>query len=182
MKNCYFILFIFIVHIGMAQTSIKGNLATTALLIPNLGVETSLGKNLSFQADITASFWKSFDGGPLQLVMVFPELRYYPKATGQGFFVGGHIGGSAYKLQKWNYHNSDRYQEGFSYMMGISIGYQFYLSERWNLEIFAGGGNQQGFYKGYDSTTGERYDGAINFNKSGEWLPYRGGLMLVYKL
>lgn len=88
----YHILFLFLLFSSTLvqaqnQTSIKGNLATTALLIPNFGVETSLGKNLSFQADITASFWKSFDGGPLQLVMVFPELQLLPKATGQGFLL-----------------------------------------------------------------------------------------------
>ena len=40
----------------------------------------------------------------------------------------------------------------------------------------------QSFYKGYDATTGERYDGAKKFNKSGEWLPYRGGISVILQL
>ena len=38
------------------------------------------------------------------------------------------------------------------------------------------------YYKGYLLSTGERYDLAKEYNKSGELIPYRGGLMLVYKL
>jgi hypothetical protein len=51
------------------------------------------------------------------------------------------------------------------------------------LDIFAGGGWHQGFYHGYynDGTPG-RYEKAPNWNKSGEWLPYRGGVMISYKL
>lgn len=165
-----------------SQTSIKANLVTAPVLIPNVGVETVLGTNFSFQIDATASFWQSVNGAPQQFLMVFPELRYYPKASGQGFFVGGHIGGSTFKFQKPQYWNTDYYQQGFNYMLGVTLGYQFQLNDKWNLELFAGGGNQQANYKGYLISTGERYDDATNYNKSGEWLPYRGGLMLVYKL
>jgi hypothetical protein len=44
------------------------------------------------------------------------------------------------------------------------------------------GGNQQGFYHGYYLSTGERYETAKNWNKSGEWLPYRGGVMVSYRI
>ena len=50
------------------------------------------------------------------------------------------------------------------------------------LDCFLGGGWHQGFYKGYLLSTGERYEHAENYNKSGEWLPYRGGVMVSYKL
>jgi hypothetical protein len=50
------------------------------------------------------------------------------------------------------------------------------------LDCFVGGGNHQGFYKGYNIITGERYEKATNYNKSGEWLPYRGGVMVSYSL
>jgi hypothetical protein len=39
-----------------------------------------------------------------------------------------------------------------------------------------------GFYKGYELKTGERYDSPYAYNKSGEWIPYRGGVMLSYIL
>ena len=58
----------------------------------------------------------------------------------------------------------------------------YFISEKIALEVFVGGGSVQSFYKGYDTTTGERYEDAKKFNKSGEWLPYRGGISVVFQL
>jgi hypothetical protein len=185
LKNHHYqllLILLLLVQFSYGQTNLKVNLITALVGIPEFGVETKIAKKLTFQFDVTASFWKSVNGYPQEFVMVFPEIRYYTKNINEGFFIGSHIGGSVYKLQKWNYLNSDRYQKGYNIMIGITLGYQFVVSERFNLELFAGAGSQQGFYKGYFLSTGERYDGAENFNKSGEFLPYRGGLMLVYKL
>ncbi|WP_346883379.1 DUF3575 domain-containing protein [uncultured Algibacter sp.] len=164
-----------------AQTSIKGNVATALIGIPNFGFETNLGRKTTFQLDVTASFW-TIKGVPYKFALLFPEFRYYTRRSGNGFFVGAHVGGGRYKLQKWNHDVSGDYQDGYSVFYGISLGYQFEISNRINLELFIGGGNQQGYYKAYSLKTGERTDGATDFNKSGEFLPYRGGLMLVYKL
>ncbi|MDI9308821.1 MAG: DUF3575 domain-containing protein [Limnohabitans sp.] len=164
-----------------SQTSVKANV-TTILGFPQIGIETALGKKTSFQIDAFASLWKSFNEAPFEVYMVFPEFRYYPKKTMDGFFVGGHIGGSAYNFQKWNYINTDFYQKGYSIMYGVTIGYQIHINDRFALEAFLGGGHQEGFYKGYRLSDGSRYETADNFNKSGEWLPYRGGIMVVYKL
>jgi Protein of unknown function (DUF3575) len=185
MKNKITILLFFSLvfcPISFAQTTVKGNLMTTLLGIPNFGVETRIGKKFTFQIDVTASFWKSFLNGPQEFVMVFPEVRYYSNKINDGFFVGVHIGGSSYKLQKWNYINTDLYQKGYNVMYGFTVGYQFVLNKKFNLELFLGGGSQQGYYNGYLLSTGERYEFADAYNKSGEFLPYRGGLMLVYKL
>ncbi len=88
-----------------------------------------------------------------------------------------------YKIQKWNYWNTNKYEDGFGYRIGATIGYNFKITEKINLDAFVGGGWHQGFYKGYynDGTPG-RYEKAEKYNKSGEWLPYRGGLMITYKL
>ena len=48
--------------------------------------------------------------------------------------------------------------------------------------VFLGGGNSQGFYKGYYLNSNIRYEPAEKYNKSGEWIPYRGGVMISYKL
>jgi hypothetical protein len=48
---------------------------------------------------------------------------------------------------------------------GEHIGYQ--RNYEIHIRAFFGGGNQQGFYKGYLLSTGERYETAKNWNKSG---------------
>lgn len=158
-------------------TSIKGNVTTLAG-IPNFGVEFDLAKHTTFQFDVMASFW-TIDGIPYKFGVAIPEFRYYTKEAGRGFYAGAHVGGGIFQLQKWN---QNGFQEGYTILFGATIGYQFRINDRFNLELFLGGGNQQANYKGFSLITGERTDGARGYNKSGEWLPYRGGLMLVYKL
>ena len=36
-------------------------------------------------------------------------------------------------------------------------------------------------YEGFEKNTGNRYDLGENVNFSGQWLPYRGGIMIGYK-
>ena len=72
-------------------------------------------------------------------------------------------------------------------MIGEIACCQFTLRSRWNLDLYLGLGTMQSFYKGYDKISGDRYDTegdsmGRETNRSGEWLPYKGGLMLSYKL
>ena len=81
------------------------------------------------------------------------------------------------------YKASDLYQNGYAIIIGATLGYQFQLSERWNMDLYLGAGSAQSFYKGYHKELGIRYDNdGRKWNKSGEFLPYRGGVMISYKL
>lgn len=182
MKKIFFLLVILFSIQSQSQTYIKVNALTTLLTVPNIGIETSIGKKSTFQFDVLASPWKSINGKPMQFYTFIPEYRYHFHEKNNGFYVGAHIGATKFNFQKWNYLNIDKYEKGFGYIMGATIGYQTKINDKLMLDIFLGGGNQQGFYKGYILSTGERYDGAENYNKSGEWLPYRGGVMVSYKL
>jgi hypothetical protein len=164
------------------QQRVHVNAATTLLGFPSVGYEKGLGKRFSFHIDAIGSVLNSYNGMPLRFLIVTPEIRYYSKPELTGFYVGGHIGGSTFHLQKYGYANTNYYQKGYNYMAGISIGYVYAITEKFALEAFVGGGTIQSFYKGYDSTTGVRYEDADKFNKSGEWLPYRGGVNLIWKI
>lgn len=176
---------------------IKGN----ALLIPigvvNVGLEHQLSKKFTVQADALISPWKSFAGHELQYYSVSLEGRYYFNEAFKHWYIGANIAGSRFIAQKWNYwndnigideetgiarKNSDLFQKGYSIIFGITGGYQFKVSDRWNIDVYAGIGSSQDFYKGYDRSRGDRYDKATNYNKSGEIMPYRGGVMISYKL
>ncbi|WP_395049319.1 DUF3575 domain-containing protein [Flavobacterium sp.] len=182
MKKLIIFAFLLISTYSQSQTYVKVNAFTTLLTIPNVGIETSIGKKSTFQFDILASFWKSVQGRPMEFYTFTPEYRYHFHEKYNGLYIGGHIGASIYNFQKWNYVNTDYYEKGFGYFMGITIGYQIKINDRFMLDCFLGGGNHQGFYKGYNVSSGERVDHAENYNKSGEWLPYRGGVMVSYRL
>lgn len=184
MKKIFALVVLFLSIQLQSQTFVKFNGVTALVGIPNVGVETSIGEKMTFSVDIMASFWESFDGKhPMKFYTLTPEVRYHFKEKYNGFYVGGHVGADKYQLQKWNYWDSNHYEDGFGYRLGVSVGYNVKLSEKFNLDIFARGGWHQGFYKGYynDGTPG-RYEKAPNYNKSGEWLPYGGGVMISYKL
>ena len=182
MKKIFILtILLFSVH-SQSQTYVKVNAMTTLFTIPNVAIETSIGEKSTFQFDVLGSFWKSVDGKPREFYTFTPEYRYHFKEKYNGFYAGAHIGGSVFNFQKWNYLNTDFYEKGIGYFIGSIVGYQVKLNEKFMLDCFVGGGWHQGFYKGYKISTGERYDKAQNYNKSGEWLPYRLGVMVSYEL
>ena len=165
-----------------AQTFIKYNPVPNFFGVINLGVETSIGKKTTFSFDILTSPW-DYKGKPRKFIFFIPEIRYHFKEKFKGFYVGGHMGYVQYNSQKWNYdYLPDYYQQGFGYLLGATVGYQLPIAKKWNLDFFVGGGWQEGYYKGYDGVTGDRTDGATHWNISGDWYPYRGGVMVSYKL
>jgi len=176
---------------------VKGNALFIPIGIVNLALEHQLSKKFTVQGDVFISPWKSFDGHELQYYSVSAEGRYYFNEAFRHFYVGINISTSAFILQKWNYWSdspyyndfgevfvtSNLYQKGYSVILGATLGYQFKVSDKWNIDVFGTVGTSQDFYKGYDRTTGERYDKKNNkFNRSGEILPYRGGIMISYQL
>lgn len=182
-----------------SETSVyvKGNALLIPIGIVNLALEHQLTKKITLQGDVLISPWKSFSGHELQYYSLSAEGRYYFNEAFKHFYVGANIAASSFVLQKWNYWSddpyyndfgevfktSDLYQKGYSVILGITLGYQFKVSDRWNIDLYGTVGSSQDFYKGYDRTTGERYDKKDNkFNRSGEILPYRGGIMISYKL
>jgi hypothetical protein len=174
----------------------------SALLIPigvmNAGLEYQLNSKFTLQGDVLISPWKSFAGHELQYYSVSVEGRYYFKEAFKGWFLGANLGVSSFVLQKWNYWNDDPYpskreenvifsksnlyQKGYSFLVGVTAGYQFRLADNWNMELYGTIGSSQDFYKGYDRVSGKRYDEAKNYNRSGEIIPYRGGVMISYRL
>ncbi|MCJ8152375.1 DUF3575 domain-containing protein [Chryseobacterium sp. SSA4.19] len=186
-----------------AQAEIKVNAAFLPVGMFNIAAEKSLNKNFSLQAEGFISPWKSFAGKNLQIYMGTLEGRYYFKEMMKGWYIGAYGSIAAYNFQKWNYFKAEavlnadgspqlladgkvriteRYQKGLTFIIGISGGYHFTVNEKLGLDIYAGIGNSQSIYKGYFKDNNQRYDGAEQWNKSGETLPTRGGVMITYKL
>ena len=200
--NCsmfkYLFRFLFLISVTLnSQTELKFNLASALVLVPNIGIEVQLSDRFGYQLDTSASFYDNIEGSPFHMTQIFNELRFYPKTkkNNRSFFIGAHVGYGMYNLRlpKWittivdtEYKEEGSYQYGRNAYYGITLGKKIPLkNERFNLEVFIGGGSSQSNYKYYNKD--EQRIFAItnykrNFNKSGEELPYRGGLMLTYRL
>jgi len=202
----FFSLFLFICNsaqITDSASSKKVYIKANALFLPigilNAGVEYQLSKKMTLQGDVFISPWKSFLGKYAQVYMVGFEGRYYFKEAFKHFYVGANISAARFIVQKYNYWGTgtyqykpdaqiydrdDVYQDGFAVIFGATAGYQFQLSEKWNMDFYLSAGSVQSFYKGYVKNLELRYDtdSQPNYNRSGEFLPYRGGIMISYKL
>lgn len=192
MKKIVILFCFFLINNGFAQSDgkldkslyIKVNALGLPILIANVGLEYQLAPKYTIQGDVLVSPWKSFSGNHLQAYVGFLEGRYYFKKAFEGLYVGANLGASVFDLTKYNYWNQGKYQRGYNYMIGGVVGYQLKMKENWNLDFFLGGGSSQGFYRGYHDIEGvpNRYENAEGRNRSGEWIPYRGGIMISYKL
>ena len=193
-------LFVFIILFSAtlsSQTELKFNLASATLLVPNIGIEVQISDKFGYQLDTSASFYNNIEGSPFHMTQIFNEIRFYPKnkKNKRNFFLGAHVGYGMYniRLPRWianlsgsEYKEEGSYQYGRNAYYGITIGKKIPLkNEKFNLELFIGGGSSQSNYKYYNRNE-QRIFAITNyrrkFNKSGEELPYRGGLMLTYKL
>ena len=200
--NCsmfkYLFGFLFLISLTLnSQTELKFNLASALVLVPNVGIEVQLSDRFGYQLDTSASFYDNIEGSPFHMTQIFNELRFYPKTkkNNRSFFIGAHVGYGMYNLRlpTWittivdtEYKEEGSYQYGRNAYYGITLGKKIPLkNERFNLEVFIGGGSSQSNYKYYNKDE-QRIFAITNFkrkfNKSGEELPYRGGLMITYKL
>ena len=177
---------------------VKANALFLPIGILNAGLEYQINKKMTVQGDVFISPWKSFMGKYAQIYMIGFDGRYYFDEAFKHWYVGANISAARYILQKYNYWSdkptqytpespiyaaSDLYQNGYSLFLGVTAGYQFELSKNWNMDLYLGGGTAQSIYKGYHKELGVRYDNdGRRWDKSGEIIPYRGGVMISYKL
>lgn len=193
-RFCFFLrlysafIFLFFSFGLMGQTEVKFNAATALALIPNFGVELPLGAYSSAQLDVLGSFWDSVDTSAYHLTQIFPEYRLYSQSGRHGWFAGAHVGFGMFTMRKPNFpgtygYPKGYYQSGRISFTGISLGYKKTLSSRWAWEVFIGGGRSHAVYRNYRKSDWTRWDSAKRqFNKSSEWVLYRGGVMVVYKI
>ncbi len=176
------------------QLEAKANVLTTLGLIPNFGIEIQVGERNSLQLDVLASFWNKLNNSktPFHINQTFLEYRFYKKNDLSGLFLGTHIGYGMFTLKKPNFtiiydpyvsssYDNDTYQSGRVAFYGLTIGYKKRLSQRISLEAFIGGGYSMANYKSYrEDIRVDIRDNWRTFNRSGEFVAYRGGLMINY--
>jgi hypothetical protein len=185
--------------LNQKKTYLKANAFFLPIGMLNAGVEHQISNQWTIQGDIFISPWKSFMGKYAQIYMMGFETRYYFNEAFKHWYVGANVSFARFIIQKYNYWNdgpyqykpwlpvyrkSDLYQDGFGIMAGVTVGYQWQINENWNLELFVGGGHSESFYKGFHKGNGVRYDpdSTRKYNRSGEWIPYKGGLMVSYRI
>ena len=131
MKFFYNFILLTIFINSQAQSELKFNLATSLVLVPNIGIEIKINEKIGYQLDTSASFWDSVDGSPYQFVQIFNELRFYLDKSNRSFFIGPHIGYGMFTLKNPKfltdivdtaYKEEGSYQSGRNTYYGLTIG------------------------------------------------------------
>lgn len=178
---------------------VKANALFLPIGMLNAAAEFQVSEKTTLQPEVFVSPWKSYFGKYAQLYMLGFDVRHYFTEAFKRFYVGANVTAARYKMQKYNYWSdgpyqyepdapiyvtSDLYQDGYTFFLGAVAGYQWQVNNNWNIDVFLGGGTAQSFYKGFHKKLGVRYDTDPDrdYNLSGELVPYRGGLMISYKI
>lgn len=171
--------------------AIKINLPTTLIGTPNIGAEFTVSQQLTVNGDVLWApyMFKQSETVFRALIGTF-EFRYYVKPKYyytndlfDGFYIGPYAMYGNYNvgLDKGEGQESFRYN-GWGVSAGVSLGYKFYLSKRFRLDLNLGLGYAHLQYDKY-LLGGEwaAYPLAIKDTKM--WIgPTKFGVNLVYNL
>lgn len=178
------------------RMSVKLN-GLLAIGVINPAIEFPVHKNISIQMEGMGVFYnRDFlgTGVPLVLATTFLEGRYYFKEVFQKFYAGPNIGWGVWKMNKdiapgYSYgHSTNQY--GNNVMMGLTLGYQWAVSQHWSIDFSWGLGWQHAIYEGFQDSDGDGvwesyFDTSIPkgaLNQSAEWMPaYKGGVFVSYR-
>ena len=154
----YVVILIFICFFQQAhaqEIAIKTNLAYWATTTPNLGMEFALGKKSTLEISGGVNPFEFSDNKRFKHWLVQPEYRWWFCEAFNGHFLGIHAHGAQFNVGGWDIPLGrldvfkDKRYEGYLYGAGISYGYQWVLTNRWNFEFNIGAGYARIHYGEY---------------------------------
>lgn len=131
------------------QVAVKTNLLYWAATTPNLGAEVALSKHSTIGMTANWNPWTIGADNRIRHWFVRPEYRYWVTEKFTRLYFGVHAIGGNFEVGGFKLpFIGDRiltslptnYYKGSFVGAGFSIGYQFYVSPHWNLELSAGAG------------------------------------------
>ncbi|UBD77416.1 DUF3575 domain-containing protein [Parabacteroides goldsteinii] len=165
------------------KLALKSNLVAWATTTPNLGFEMAVDNQYTVQLFGSYNPFTLKENNKLKHWLVQPEVRWWTKEAFNGHFVGLHLIGGQFNAGsiKLPFNilpdlDTHRY-EGWGIGGGISYGYQWKLSERWNLETSLGLGYAR---LSYDKFPYEKCSKKIGEEKKNYFGPTKVALSIIY--
>jgi hypothetical protein len=189
MKHLFLIsVAIVLANVGFSQKSIetpkyllKTNWLYWATITPNLGFEAGLNSKLSLDLSLNFNPWNFGSERTFKHFLVQPELRYWMKERFNGHFLGVHLHYASYNIGGIDvplFHFPTIRYDGNLYGAGLSYGYQWKISNRWNLEATAGLGYAHLDYNVYQVRDEEQP--GPGYHPRNYFTPTKLGFNLIY--
>jgi hypothetical protein len=140
-----------------SPVALKTNLLYDVLLVPNIGIEVSLGRQWTVAGEGMLAWWSSDNKHRYwQTYGGYLTVRRY-LGTNQTPFTGHHVGAYGLALTYDVEWGGKGYQASkFGFGGGLEYGYSMAVGRRLNLDFSLGIGYQGGEYKEYEPQ-GDRY-------------------------
>ena len=128
---------------GKRHFQLKTNLLLLATTSANVAFEVAVGRHLSLELPVSASFW-TIGGAKLHHWALFPTVKYWLNSEPFGSdYIGAYLGYVDYDIGNiallgGNFEN--RYYDGKVFSAGLVYGHRFKLSDRFALEAEVGMG------------------------------------------
>lgn len=172
--------------------AIKTNIPLILIGTPNLGVEWNLSSRLSINAD---GLWMPYMFKKTEEVfrsmIVSADFRYYLKPkyyytnkTFDGFYLGPYVmyGDFNVGIDRGGINTNGTRNQGWAVSAGVSLGYKFFLSKRFRLDLNLGVGYAHLQYDKFN-LGGEWADYPLERKKTKWWVgPTKFGVHLVYNI
>lgn len=146
------------------QVAVKTNLLYDATTTPNLGIEVRTGSRSTINLVGGLNPWTFGGGSKVKHWLLMPEYRWWTCTPFSGHFFGVHLMGG--QMNAADVHipfpgffvggenlakglRDYRYEGGYA-GIGLTYGYQYPLSEHWNLEAEIGAGYGHVWYDKYN--------------------------------
>lgn len=171
--------------ISAQKLAVKNNLIYDAALTPNLALEIGLSEKMTL--DLTGGYnWYELDKDKNKMFkhwLAQPELRFWTCEKFNGFFWGVHLHGGQFNIANtrmpfgmFDFAKHKRY-EGYFYGGGVSVGNQWIIGKKWNLEASIGAGYAR---YSYDQFGPDPCDDIIKSKDKNYWGITRATVSFVY--
>lgn len=136
----------FVISSHAQRFVVKTNLPYWGIMSPNAGIEFRVGKRFTFDVNSGGNLLRPIDGKHFKHWFAQPEFRYWFCESFNGHFLGLHGLGGQYNIGGWDLpigelkNLKDHRYQGYFYGGGLTYGHQWYLGNRWNLELSIGAG------------------------------------------
>lgn len=163
--------------------AVRTNVLYDAMLLPTLGVEWRVNRDLGVKLDGSLSWWGGEHGKVQKIWMLSPEVRWY-LLRDKRFYAGvsGNYGEyNVYKYMLGGVLSKDTGYQGKCWNVGLTLGYQLYLSRTFSVDFNLGLGYTRSEYDSYGVTDGVRVYKERN-NSKHFWGPTQAGISLVWTI
>lgn len=161
--------------------SLRSNLLYDAMALPTLGVEWRISRDFGFVANASYCYWGSKHGNIQKIWMISPEVRWY-LLRNKRLYTG--VAGNAGEFNIFKYpfgslvSKSSGYQGNF-WNVGLTLGYQLYLSRSFSIDFNVGLGYTRFEYDKFGMVDRTRIYKAKECTKN-FWGPTQAGISLMW--